>query len=581
MKSPVFYSIFIAGFIIAGFVRAGVPSEAGGPCAMRLVVLGDRVGNHIPGVYEEVLDEVNLLRPDIIVTVGDHIEGYLEDTVQIRQQWHEYDSLVARLTAPLYLTPGNHDITTDIMEPLFKGDRPHPYYSFDFKTVHFVILDNSRFDSPDAWPKEQLAWLEKDLQEHAAALFTLVFFHKPFWFETLAVGKSDPLHDVFVRYSVDAVFTGHYHEYFSGVYDGIKYVGVGSSGAETEIGPTGIEYHFMWVTFDDQGINIALVEKGALRPWDDLTAADRRTARNVEYNGLALSRPFVIGSTSNPPDSTFAIVVNNLSSDAIDDTLVWKVPETWSIQPEKLAMQVAAGQTQSYNFKATRMGPIYPLPEMSMSMPFTAGREIPVKKPLRIARIAEASAAGKVKIDGLLDESCWTNFEDEYYDWDGGPARTDRTRFVFTYDEHNLYLGAVCYESRMDSIMANVTEHDGPIFGEDCVGYFLQPDPDTALAYQIYFNPRGTCYDAKINVEPGGYTTAAKEWNGKYRVKTTRGQDFWSVEACLPLEQFGVIARKGSTMNLNFRRKQKHLGTAADWMEIDHHPDTYGILLLK
>ncbi len=33
----------------------------------------------MPGVYERVIDEINLLGPDLVVDVGDHIEGYGED----------------------------------------------------------------------------------------------------------------------------------------------------------------------------------------------------------------------------------------------------------------------------------------------------------------------------------------------------------------------------------------------------------------------------------------------------------------------------------------------------------------------
>ena len=35
------------------------------------VILGDRTGGHVAGVYGEIVDEVNLLRPDVVVTVGD------------------------------------------------------------------------------------------------------------------------------------------------------------------------------------------------------------------------------------------------------------------------------------------------------------------------------------------------------------------------------------------------------------------------------------------------------------------------------------------------------------------------------
>ena len=46
-----------------------------GRASFRFVVVGDRTGNHVEGVYGEILDEVQRLRPDFVITVGDMIEG--------------------------------------------------------------------------------------------------------------------------------------------------------------------------------------------------------------------------------------------------------------------------------------------------------------------------------------------------------------------------------------------------------------------------------------------------------------------------------------------------------------------------
>ncbi len=581
MKSLSKSLFLILMLVMVGSVSADDGVAANLPPATRLVVLGDRTGGHVPGVYGEIVKEVNLLKPDIIVTVGDMIEGYVEDSAKIMQQKREYDSLVSNLTAPLYFTPGNHDIWNDVSESIFKGDRPHAYYSFDFNTVHFVVLDNSRFDDPYGWPEDQISWLKKDLQDHTDASQTLVFFHKPFWNETIAVGKPDTLHNIFKQYGVDAVFTGHYHEYFSSLYDGIKYLSVSSSGAETNPGPTGVQYHFAWVTLNDPGIDIALVDKGGVRPWDDLTASERRVARDIEYHAVDMEQPFLIESASGVPDSTFTVNIRNLSPSVIDETLYWEVPPAWSVQPQEQLIHLDSGQAQTCVFHAANSGGIYPLPQIAIDMPFTEGREFTVHKPMRIARVAEASAAKSMKIDGLLNELFWGHPVKKFYDWNGRPVRADSTVFAFAYDKNNLYLGAVCYDSHMDSIVANVTDHDGAVYGEDCIGYFIRPDPDSMVSYQIYFNPLGTCYDSKITVDADGYANGDKKWDGTYKVRTARGDGYWSLEARIPLKQFGTLAQKGKTVNLNFRRKQKRLDAVADWMEIDYHPNSYGILKLE
>lgn len=42
---------------------------------VRFAIIGDRVGSAQPGIYEEIVSEIERLRPDFVVNVGDMIEG--------------------------------------------------------------------------------------------------------------------------------------------------------------------------------------------------------------------------------------------------------------------------------------------------------------------------------------------------------------------------------------------------------------------------------------------------------------------------------------------------------------------------
>jgi hypothetical protein len=109
-------------------------------------VVGDRTGGAQPGIYEKVLAEVNLMDPDIILTVGDHIEGYNSDSTVTNKQWDQYFGFLKDMKAKFYFTPGNHDITDNSMEINYRHRVGNPYYSFDFKNTHFIILDVSRWE---------------------------------------------------------------------------------------------------------------------------------------------------------------------------------------------------------------------------------------------------------------------------------------------------------------------------------------------------------------------------------------------------------------------------------------------------
>ena len=252
--------IFIA---FGSAVLSQTPCDEISKYSVRFAIIGDRTGDHQEGVYEAIVAEVERLRPDFVMTVGDHIEGYISDTIEMNRQWDEYFGIIKPLTMPVHITPGNHDITSDAMEPTYRGRVGAPYYSFDHRGIHFVVLDNSRWETAVQFPAAQLNWLKDDLAKNRTACYTFVFFHKPFWYNTLGAGKPDPWHEVFKANGVDAVFTGHFHTFFSAEFDGIKYTSFGSSGGETEESPDGLLYQFGWVTVDGSGVYVAPVKKGS------------------------------------------------------------------------------------------------------------------------------------------------------------------------------------------------------------------------------------------------------------------------------------------------------------------------------
>ena len=96
--------------------------------AFRFAVIGDRTGGHVEGVYGEIIDEVQRLRPDFVMTVGDMIEGYTDDSTQLNSEWKEYLGLIDGLSMPIHHTPGNHDITNEVMRPFYLRYVGEPHY---------------------------------------------------------------------------------------------------------------------------------------------------------------------------------------------------------------------------------------------------------------------------------------------------------------------------------------------------------------------------------------------------------------------------------------------------------------------
>lgn len=550
---------------------------------MRFAVIGDRTGGHEPGIYGQIVKEIERMKPDFVLSVGDMIEGYTGDTVAVKREWDEYKGLLEPLTMPIYLAPGNHDIWDSTSLGLYERYIGRPHHSFDIGGMHFIFLDNSRYYTAEAFPSEQIDWLIADLEKNMDVRNTFVVLHIPYWIETIAEGKTDTLHSLFVRYGVDAVFTGHYHSYFSGVFDGVIYTGVGSSGGGCSPGPTGVKYHFVWATVNGNEISIVPIKMGAALPWDEVTAAEYKFINKAEDEAMHLTKVSVKEDLTIPP-TDLTVTIRNLNSGIVlKDTLRWEAPVGWSITPEHLPVEIEALETYAAHFTVKSTGELYPTPALSVRYPYAENKTFEMEKALQVSRTANAYETDTAPvIDGDLNENMWSNPITKFFAPDGSPMFTDPVSFYFAWDKDNLYIAAKCVETKMDSMFAHATEHDGAVYGEDCVGYFFQPEIADGPVYQIYFNPLGTAFDQKILVEEEVAIEADREWNGAYKVKTAKGRDYWSIEAQIPLSDLDTEGESGKTWAVNFRRKQKRLNSTGDWqVPISYNPRDYGILLMK
>ncbi len=558
---------------------AGTGSEP----LFRFAILSDRTGGHTPGIYPQVIEEINLLNPDFVVAVGDYIEGYGEDYERSEAEWDSLMVLIGALEAPLYMTAGNHDIWDDESEVMYRARTGFdPYYSFDYENTHFVILDNSRINAAADFPEEQRDWLVADLARHSEAENTFVFAHRPLWAQTLVLGQPDALHDIFLEYGVDAVFNGHLHHYFTTEFDGIDYTVIGSSGggmyrsAEQPV-TRGEFFQFGWVTVMSPGYELAVIDLGGIYSRDVVTQDDVREIRRVESELVTVSAVRVFDNAS--LRAPVEVTIENVTDNVIDDVMVWDVPEGWTVEPEEAILAVDPGETETLTFMMLNQGALYPAPRMSCRYPLSNGKLLDVDLPARVMR----TAAGRITldppvIDGDLSDACWASCTPVSKLHAAYDATVEgRTEFSFACDAENLYLSAICFDPEMVNVAASVEERDGPIYSEDCVGYFFQPNPGEMTVYQIYVNPLGTVFDQEITFDETMWYTAKGEWDGEYEVATQRTDDRWSVEIRVPLAQIGGDIEQFPTWRANFRRKQARTSASADWqVPIDYDPNTFG-----
>lgn len=579
-----FYSsIFLT--LLVSFAAVSVAAEAVSLSEnpVRFAVLGDRTGGPQEGIFEQIVIEAERLKPEFVMTVGDFIDGYSTDTAQLMSEWDTVLTMFEAFSVPIHLVAGNHDISYDAAEPVYRRYAGEPNYSFDHRGIHFTVLDNSRWEASTELPEDYITWLENDLKENRAAAYTFVFMHKPFWYKTTVQGFPDTLHTLFKAFGVDAVVTGHFHQYFAGEYDGIKYTSLGSSGGGTPADQIGPKYHFAWVTVDDKGIHLAPISLGSVLSRQVVAAEEYLTLTKSKYLGVEFTNPALIGPDMKVDRTTVGVVVRNYNPDLpIDDTIRWEVPDGWTVEPLSIPTYLDPGDSARFEFiVAGGAGPEV-APELALRLPLREGRSSVITKRLHVARQAAGVKADQTPaLDGVLEETCWRGAQtDLLVSNDEAPA-VDSTSFYFAFDSDNLYLAARCEDGRMDSVRAEVEERDGPVYSEDCVGYFIQPDSSQRVVYQVYFNPKGAVYDVRYKAGTDGYMNSNVSWDGAYEIGTAQDGEAWTIEVKIPLSQWGVEAESGQDWGINFRRKQARLRNAGDWQPISHDTHTLGLLRLR
>ncbi|MBW7866421.1 MAG: metallophosphoesterase, partial [Candidatus Hydrogenedentes bacterium] len=148
-------------------------------------ILGDKTsgGEGKWPIFDRAVDAINLLAPDFVITTGDHIPGHMEEKAQWTEEWREYREHAARLRPPLWLIPGNHDISNTACHRFWQEDLGDTYYAFTHKGCLFLVLntEEERFDGRGQIWRAMMDFARETLSNSQEARHSFIFFHKPMW----------------------------------------------------------------------------------------------------------------------------------------------------------------------------------------------------------------------------------------------------------------------------------------------------------------------------------------------------------------------------------------------------------------
>jgi len=237
--------------------------------SFQFAVIGDLTGGYRKGVFPKAVDKANALAPEFVMSVGDLIEGYTLDTVQIQRWWQQFDGWAEGLDKPFFYVPGNHDLSNARMTRLWEERYGRTYYHFHYQNVLFLVL-NTEDGAPSRISPEQAAYFRRVLAAHPEVSWTLLFLHKPLWqqgaegflaIEAALAGRPY------------TVFAGHTHRYLKQQRKGRDYYILGTTGGGSPLhGPAfGQLDHLAWVTMGPDGPKVANLTLDGILPDDIVT----------------------------------------------------------------------------------------------------------------------------------------------------------------------------------------------------------------------------------------------------------------------------------------------------------------------
>ncbi len=194
-----------------------------------IVVMGD--SQHFPQVHKKIVAAAVRERPIAVFQLGDQVEDG-----HSHLQWEVFNEITyaMRRVAKYYPALGNHEANSPLYFENFKLPNNERWYAVKENNILFIILDSESAFSADS---QQYRWFRDTLKKHSPlASFIIVNFHRPLFTSSSVhhedeMGWRNEILPLLEQYRVNAVFSGHCHNYERCLYKGIYFIVSGGAGS--------------------------------------------------------------------------------------------------------------------------------------------------------------------------------------------------------------------------------------------------------------------------------------------------------------------------------------------------------------
>lgn len=192
----------------------------------------------------------------------------------------------------------------------------------------------------------------------------------------------------------------------------------------------------------------------------------------------------------------------------------------------------------------------------------TPRTQTPAEKVVHAARSTEP-----ITLDGRLDESVWKTAPHavgftQNDPQDGAPP-TEQTDVWVAYDDHALYVAALCHDSDPSKIRKRLGRRDSQT---DSDWFMVAIDPyfDKRSGYAFYANPAGAITDSALSNDVG----QDESWDGVWENKATVNGEGWIIEMRIPFNQIRFPKKDEYVWGINFQRmvRRKNEQSSFSWV---------------
>lgn len=225
-------------------------------------IISDLNGGERERVFEVAIAQLSLLRPDLILSVGDLIDGGSEDRAKLTREWDDFDARASQATAPVFHVGGNHDLTNQTMRDVWVERYGARYYHFVYRAVLFLVLDTEDYtdermqeiylaraaalevEDPEKYEQteyyrmpervtgeigsSQSEYFQEVIANNPDVRWTMLFMHKPVW------QREDEPDFAAIESALSGrpytVFNGHFHTYSHSLKNGRDHIMLGTTG---------------------------------------------------------------------------------------------------------------------------------------------------------------------------------------------------------------------------------------------------------------------------------------------------------------------------------------------------------------